>query len=240
MKLFKSLLAVAVVFSMSVQSFADTLTWKGPTHQLGIGLSTTDIAHIEFPEDIITITVEDEQYVDILRVQGYGARAYRMRSLEPRMATRAFFTGKSQKTYIVILTTDLPYRSFTQIVDSSAVDDVKAKIAKKFDQDDFIRAMALDQELPGVLRETHVIPNWFEGSGVSFELAEVWQSTTMTGLVVHAHNLRERETEVNIPAITIPRTDEWGKLVNAAMENMRLQPKGIAGDTGVMFLVFKR
>ncbi len=236
----KNFIAVVIVLAISVPAFADTLTWKGPRHQLGIGLSQTDVAHIEFPEDIINITVEDEQYVDILRVQGYGQRAFRMKSMEPRMATRAFFTGVSQKTYIVILTTDLPYRSFTQIVDSSSVEKVKEKIAKKFTEKDFLRSMALDEEMPGVLRETHVIPNWFEGAGVSFELAEVWQSTKMTGLVVHAHNLRDRETEVNIPAITIPRTDEWGKLTHAAMENMRLRPKGIAGDTGVLFLVFKR
>ena len=46
--------------------------------------------------------------------------------------------------------------------------------------------------------------------------------------------------EVNLPAISIPKTGEWGVLRRAAMENMRLAAKGKPHDTGVMFLIFAR
>ena len=219
---------------------AETIVWRGPTQTLTLGLTEDDIAHVEFPEPISNITVENQDYVDILVVDGYGNRAFRMRSLLPKMATRTFFTGESGSTYIVVLTTDVPYDAFVQIVDGKKIDDIARKVAKEFGPSDLVRAMALDADIPGVLRETFVIPNWFRGAGLTFDLAEVWQSATLTGLVVNVRNLLPAANEVNMPVITIPRTDEWGTLRYSAMENMRMEPAGRPGDQGVMFLVFTR
>lgn len=235
--------AVAAIAALSLWAgvaMADVVTWQGPTNTLTLGLSEEDISHVEFPEEIVNITLENSEYVDILVVKGYANRAFRMRSLLPKMATRAFFTGASGKTYIVVLTTDVPYRSFVQIVDGQDVEALRRKVADKFDENDLIKAMALDEDLPGVLRETHVIPNWFKGPGLSFELAEVWQTAKMTGLVVHVQNEYPVVNEVNLPAITVPRTDEWGILRRGAMENLRLAAKGQPNDKGILFLVFSR
>ena len=137
-------------------------------------------------------------------------------------------------------TTDVPYRSFVQIVDGSKLDNIAKDIARKFDMNDLVRSMALDKEVPGVLRETHVVPNWFRGGGLVFELSEIWQTPLLTGLVVNVRNETGAPTEVNLPSITIPKTGEWGILRKAAMENMRLAPKGRPSDTGTLFLVFSR
>jgi hypothetical protein len=231
--------SVLVLFA-SVSAVADTLVWRGPTHTVTIGLSEDDIAHIEFPEEIINVTIENQDYVDILVVEGYANRAFRMRSMLPKMATRTFFTGASGKTYIAVLTTDVPYRAFLQIVDAAELDDVARKVAQQFGPHDLIRAMAMEQDIPGILRETHVIPDWFRGAGLSFDLSEVWQSATLTGLVVNVRNALNGPNEVNLPAITIPKTDEWGVLRQASMENMRLAPTGKQGDQGVLYLVFER
>lgn len=236
-------LFAAFVMSFAVWALpaqAETVQWRGPTHTLTIGLSEEDISHIEFPEKITNITVENPEYVDILVVEGYAGRAFRMRALQPKMATRIFFTGASGKTYIVVVTTDVPYRAFVQIVDGTRLNEIGKAVSSKFDATDLVRAMAMDKEVPGVLRETHVIPKWFKGSGLTFELSEVWQTPLFTGLVVHVQNEQSSANEVNLPAITIPRTDEWGVLRLASMENMRLTPKGSPGERGVMFLVFKR
>ena len=229
-----------IVSLVAGTAMADTMVWKGPTHTLTIGLNQDDISHVEFPEEIVNVTVENSDYVDILVVEGYNNRAFRIRSLLPKMATRVFMTGASGETYIAVLTTDIPYRSFVEVVDARQIDDIAQKIAKKFDSNDLIRAMSQDVDVPGVLRETYVIPNWFKGSGVVFELTEVWQSPKFTGLVVHVRNDYAVPNEVNLPAITIPKTSEWGALRKASMENMRLSPKGKPGDKGVMFLVFDR
>lgn len=235
-----SLFAVVATFTLAQSAFAEVIPWKGPNHTITIGLSEEDISQVEFPEEITNITLENPDYVDIYVVADRGNKAFRMRSLLPKMATRMFMTGASQNTYIVVLTTDVPYSSFVQVVDASKVDDVKAKLGKKFGAQDLIRAMAQDKDLPGVLRETHLIPDWFRGNGLTFELSEVWQTPLFTGLVVHVTNERNEPNEVNLPAITIPRTDEWGTLRHAAMENMRLAPKGLPNDRGVMYLIFKR
>ncbi len=219
---------------------AETLVWRGPTHTLTIGLSEEDISHVEFPEKITNITVENPDYVDILVVEGYGNRAFRMRSMLSKMATRMFLTGASGKTYIVVATTDVPYHSFIQVADGTVIEDAARAAAKNFGPKDLIRAMAQEEEIPGVLRETYVIPGWFRGAGLDFELAEVWQSPQLTGLVVHVQNLYNTPNEVNLPAITIPQTDEWGVLRHAAMENMRLQAKGKKNDSGIMYLIFNR
>tara|TARA_Y100000780_G_scaffold211112_2_gene210092 strand:+ start:282037 stop:282777 length:741 start_codon:yes stop_codon:yes gene_type:complete len=233
-------LSFALVLAFTQAAFAEVVPWKGPTHTVTIGLNEEDISQIEFPEEITNITLENPDYVDVYVVADRGNRAFRMRSLLPKMATRMFMTGASGNTYIVVLTTDVPYSSFVEVVDASKIDDVKQLLSKKFGPQDLVRAMAMDKELPGVLRETHLIPDWFRGNGLTFELSEVWQTPLMTGLVVHVANERQQTNEVNLPAITIPRTDEWGILRHAAMENMRLAPRGLPNDRGVMFLVFKR
>ncbi len=233
------ILAFALVI-IPVVSMADTLVWRGPTHTMTIGVAEEDIAHIEFPEPIVNITVENQDYIDILVVEGYQNRAMRMRALLPKMATRMFLTGESGRTYIVVATTDVPYRAFLQIVDGKQIDDIAKKAASKFDATDLIRAMALDADIPGVLRETYVIPNWFKGAGIMFDLSEVWQTPLLTGLVVNVRNKFNTPNEVNIPAITIPMTDEWGTLRYSAMENMRLAPQGEPNDQGILFLVFAR
>jgi hypothetical protein len=221
-------------------AIADTMVWQGPTHTMTVGLNEDDISHIEFPEEISNITVENSDYIDILVVQGYSNRAFRMRSLKPKMATRMFLTGASGSTYIMVATTDVPYRSFVEVVDGRALENKRRNIAKQFGPSDFVRAMAEDAEIPGVIRETYVVPNWFQGSGFTFELSEVWQSPKLTGLTVHVQNDYKSVNEVNLPAISIPKTSEWGILRQASMENMRLEPKGKPNDKGVLFLIFER
>ena len=240
MKKWILLVALMVMTAVSAVSWADTLVWRGPTHTLTIGLSEVDISNIEFPEPIINVTVEDQDYLDILVVEGYENRAFRMRSLLPKMATRMFLTGESGTTYIAVVTTDVPYRAFLQIVDGKKIDDIARKAAEKFDDTDLIRAMALDKDIPGVLRETYVIPSWFKGNGLVFDLSEVWQSALLTGVVIHVRNEFSDPNEVNIPAVTVPKTDEWGELRYAAMENMRLAPKGKPNDRGILYMVFNR
>lgn len=237
-KLFLSFLVFGLLLTSA--GYTDAITWRGPTQTLTIGLSEQDIAHVEFPEEIINVTVENQDYVDILVVEGYANRAFRMRSLLPKMATRTFFTGKTGNTYIVVLTTDVPYKSFVRVVDGNKVDDLARAAAEKFGPTDLVRAMTLDADIPGVLRETYVIPNWFKGAGLTFDLSEIWQSAKLTGLVVHVRNDYAQPNEVNLPAITIPRTDEWGVLRTSAMENMRLAPRGKPDDKGILFLVFER
>ncbi|MDE0724769.1 MAG: hypothetical protein OSB62_08760 [Alphaproteobacteria bacterium] len=235
----KTLILSAFVLA-SFSSFADVIKWYGPTQTMTLGLSDVDISHVEFPEEITNITIENSDYVDVLVVEGYANRAFRMRSLLPKMATRAFLTGGSGNTYIVILTTDVPYRSFVRIEDGNRLNEISRKVSKKFNTTDLLRAMSEDSELPGVTRETHVIPNWFKGAGLSFELSEVWQTATLTGLVVHVKNDYPVPNEVNLPAISLPKTSEWGTLRKAAMENMRLSAKGKANDTGILYLMFAR
>ena len=219
---------------------AEVIPWRGPTHTITIGLSEEDISQVEFPEPINSVTIENPDYVDILVVADRNNKAFRMRSMLPKMATRAFLTGKSGQTYVVVLTTDVPYNTFVEVVDSSQADDLAQAVSREFGPQDLIRAMASDRDLPGVTRETHLIPEWFRGDGLVFELSEIWQSPKFTGLLVHVENNRNVENEVNIPALTIPRTNEWGVLRHAAMENMRLAPNGKPNDEGIMFLVFKR
>jgi hypothetical protein len=236
----KLLYTLLIALLLPLAAFADTLTWRGPTQTLTVGLTQDDIAHIEFPEPITNVTVENQDYVDVLVVEGYQNRAFRMRSLLPKMATRMFMTGASGNTYIVVATTDVPYRAFVQIVNGLEVDNVKSAIARKFGANDLVRAMAKDQDVPGVLRETMVIPNWFNGGSLTFDLSEVWQSPTLTGLVVNVRNNGRASAEVNLPAINLPKTDEWGQLRYAGMENLRLAPAGRPNDKGVLFLVFQR
>jgi hypothetical protein len=219
---------------------AENVVWQGPTKPITVGLSPDDIAHIEMPESITNIQVENSDYVEILIVEGYQNRAFRMKSTLPKMATRAFLTGASGNTYVMILTTDVPYRAYLTVSNGLEQEETKRKIAKQFGPHDLIRSMTQDENIPGVNRETYVIPNWFRGSGMSFDLAEVWQSPTLTGLVVHVRNDFAEPNEVNLPAITIPRTTEWGTLRFAAMENLRLAPQGEPNDKGVLFLVFIR
>lgn len=239
-KMFLRSLILAIMVVLPWLAHADTLTWYGPTKTLTIGLTQDDVSHVEFPEPIANVTLEDPSYVDILVVEGYNNKAFRMRSLLPKMATRMFLTGQSGNTYIVVLTTDVPYRSFLQIVNGLEQETVKRNIAKNFGPHDLIRSMAQDNDIPGVNRETYVIPNWFRGNGMSFDLTEVWQSAQLTGLVVHVRNENAAPNEVNLPAIVIPKTDEWGVLRYASMENLRLAPSGQPGDKGVLFLVFIR
>jgi hypothetical protein len=238
--LFLVALMVGLTMGMTATTAADTVVWRGPTKPLTLGLSQDDIAHIEFPEPITNVTLENPDYVDALVVEGYNNRAFRMRSLLPKMATRMFLTGASGNTYIVILTTDIPYRSYVQIVNGLEVDDLARKASSGFTAIDLVRAMALDADVPGITRETYVVPNWFRGSQMSFDLAEVWQNPKLTGLVVHVRNEANQVQEVNLPAITIPKTSEWGQLRHASMENLRLNPAGSPNDKGVMFLVFER
>lgn len=240
MKLMVKIVLAVCVLALSNAAMADTMVWRGPTHTMTIGLTETDISHIEFPEEITNITVENSDYVDILVVEGYGNRAFRVRSMLPKMATRMFLTGASGTTYIVVATTDVPYRAFLEIVDGRRIEEERIQISKQFGITDMVRAMAEDKELPGVMRETYVIPNWFKGAGLNFELSEVWQSPKFTGLVVHVQNQYNMANEVNLPAINIPKTSEWGVLRKAAMENMRLSAKGKPNDRGIMFLVFER
>lgn len=233
-------LAVLVLSLVATSAFADTLTWRGPTQTLTIGLSQDDISHVEMPEAITNVTLENQDYVDVLVVEGYNNRAFRMRSLLPKMATRMFLTGQSGNTYIVVLTTDVPYRAFIQVVNGLEIDSVARKVARKFGPHDLVRGMAQNQDMAGVQRETYVIPNWFRGGGLTFDLSEVWQSPRMTGLVVNVRNDTPAANEVNLPAVTLPRTNEWGSLRYAAMENLRLAPSGRPNDRGVLFLVFMR
>lgn len=234
------MVALSAFIFISFAASADVVKWYGPTQTMTIGLSDTDISHVEFPEEITNITIENSDYVDVLVVEGYANRAFRMRSLLPKMATRAFLTGASGNTYIVILTTDVPYRSFVRVEDGNRLNEISSKISKQFNMTDLLRAMAEDTELTGVTRETHVIPNWFKGAGLSFELSEVWQTATLTGLVVHVKNEYTVPNEVNLPAVSLPKTSEWGTLRKAAMENMRLAARGKANDTGILYLMFAR
>ena len=234
---FLSLLAL-VGFSTPV--YADVIPWRGPTHTITIGLNEEDISHVEFPESITSVTIENPDYVDVLVVADRNNRAFRMRSMLPKMATRAFLNGQSGQTYVVVLTTDVPYSTFVEVVDASQADEAAAAVSNQFGPRDLIRAMATDRDLPGVLRETHLIPEWFTGDGLNFELSEIWQTPKLTGLLVHVQNNRNQPNEVNVPALTIPRTNEWGVLRHASMENMRLSARGKPNDKGMLFLVFNR
>jgi|TARA_Y100001960_G_scaffold285513_1_gene322087 hypothetical protein len=237
----KKLLSVLAVLALSLTAAnAKNIQWSGDTDVLSIGLNTTDVSQVTMPEPIINITVEDPDYVDVLVVQGYGNKTFRMKSNYERMATRMFLTGKSGNTYVVIVSTDTPYYAIVKIVDGTKIDKIGRAISQKLDENALIRAMALDKEIPGINRETHVIPNWFTGSGLSFELSEIWQTPLLTGLVVHVQNIEPKVNEVNIPAIYIPKTDEWGELRKASMENLRLEPYGKPNDKGLLFLVFTR
>jgi hypothetical protein len=237
----KKLLSVLAVLALSLSvANAKNIKWSGDTDVLSIGLNTTDVSQVTMPEPIINITVEDPDYVDVLVVQGYGNKTFRMKSNYERMATRMFLTGKSGNTYVVIVSTDTPYYAIVKIVDGTKIDEIGRAVSQKLDENALIRAMALDKEIPGINRETHVIPNWFTGSGISFELSEIWQTPLLTGLVVHVQNLETKVNEVNIPAIYIPKTDEWGELRKASMENLRLAPYGKPNDKGLLFLVFTR
>jgi hypothetical protein len=238
--MFKYFLALLLLVTLGGYAQADTIVWRGPTKPVTLGLSQDDISHIEFPEPITNVTLENPDYVDALVVEGYNNRAFRMRSLLPKMATRMFLTGASGNTYIAILTTDIPYRSYIQIVNGLEIDDIKRKAASGFTPMDLVRAMALDVEVPGITRETYVVPNWFRGNNMSFDLAEVWQNAKLTGLVVHVRNEAPTPQEVNLPAVTIPKTTEWGQLRHASMENLRLNGAGQPNDKGVLFLIFVR
>ncbi|MCP5405701.1 MAG: hypothetical protein H6922_05725 [Pseudomonadaceae bacterium] len=231
---------LALMLLLPLAAMADTMVWRGPTQSLTIGLTQDDIAHVEMPEPITNVTLENQDYVDVLVVEGYNNRAFRMRSLLPKMATRMFLTGASGNTYILILTTDVPYRAFLQVVNGLEIDNVARKISNKFGPHDLVRGMATNTDMPGVQRETYVVPNWFKGGGLTFDLSEVWQSPKLTGIVVNVRNDTPAANEVNLPAVTLPRTDEWGTLRYAAMENLRMAPAGRPGDRGVLFLVFMR
>jgi len=232
------LMASLTIFAVSAQ--AKSLKWEGDEDVLSIGVNTTDISQVTFPEPIINITVEDPDYVDVLVVQGYGNKVFRMKSNYDKMATRMFLVGKSGNTYVAIISTGFPYSAIVKIVDGTKIDEIGRAISKKLDANDLIRAMALDKDIPGINREVHVIPNWFKGSGVSFEMSEIWQTPLLTGLVVHVSNDLTRTNKVNLPAIYIPKTDEWGELRRASMENLELAPRGKQGDKGLLFLVFTR
>lgn len=233
------LLLLALVL-MAVPALADTIVWRSPTKPITIGLSTTDYTQIMFPEPIAHVVVEDPSYIDGKPLEGYSGRAIMFQSLLPKMATRAFFTGQSGNTYIVILTTDVPYRTYIEVVDGVAMKQMKDSVASKMGPLDIVRAMAQDADVPGITRETYVIPNWFRGNGMTFDMSEIWQSPTMTGLVIHVRNENPQPNEVNLPAIVIPKTSEWGNLRFASMENLRLAPAGEPNDKGVLFLVFLR
>ena len=232
------LVASLTILTFSVQ--AKNLKWEGDEDVLSIGVNTTDISQVTFPEPIINVTVEDPDYIDVLVVQGYGNKVFRMKSNYEKMATRMFMVGKSGQTYVVIISTDLEYSAIVKIVDGTKIDEIGKAISKKLDANDLIRAMALDKDIPGINREVHVIPNWFKGSGLSFELSEIWQTPLLTGLVVHVKNNLARNNDVNLPSLYIPKTDEWGELRKASMENLKLSPKGTVGDKGLLFLVFTR
>jgi len=236
----KILSTLAVFMLMMTVAQAKTLKWEGDEEVLSLGVNMTDVSQITFPEPIINITVEDPDYVDVLVVQGYGNKTFRMKSNYDNMATRMFLTGQSGNTYVAIISTGIPYYAIVKIVDGTKINEIGQAIAKKLDENTLIRAMALDKEIPGINRETHVIPNWFTGSGLTFELSELWQTPLLTGLVVHVQNTETAVNEVNIPAISIPKTDEWGELRKASMENLRLEPYGKPGDKGLLFLVFTR
>lgn len=235
-----AVMAAVTAIGFSAPAEAEVIPWRGPTHTITIGLSEEDISQVEFPEPVTSVTIENPDYVDVLVVADRNNRAFRMRSLLPKMATRAFLTGQSGQTYVVVLTTDVPYSTFVEVVDASQADDIAAAVSREFGPRDLIRAMATEKELPGVLRETHLIPEWFRGGGVVFELSEIWQTPKFTGLAVRVENTRSQPNEVNIPALTIPRTNEWGVLRHASMENMRLAAKGKPNDKGMLFLIFKR
>lgn len=237
---FRTLLLIAVMLAATVTVWADTLVWRSPTKPLTIGLSTTDYTQIMFPEAIAHVVVEDPSYIDGKPLDGYSGRAIMFQSLLPKMATRAFFTGQSGNTYVVILTTDVPYRTYVEIVDGVAMKQMKESVSGKMGPIDLVRSMAQDADVPGVTRETYVIPNWFRGNGMTFDLSEIWQSPTLTGLVVHVRNENPQPNEVNLPAIVIPKTTEWGNLRFASMENLRLAPAGQPNDKGVLFLIFLR
>ncbi|PIZ30675.1 MAG: hypothetical protein COY40_04160 [Alphaproteobacteria bacterium CG_4_10_14_0_8_um_filter_53_9] len=232
--------ALLLSIVLMTSALAESVTWRGPTDTLTLGLSQDDISHIEFPEPITNVTLENPDYVDVLVVQGYNNRAFRVRSLLPKMATRAFLTGQSGNTYIAVFTTDIPYRAFVQVVNGLELDDIKKAVAKQFGPKEMVRAMSQDADIPGVLRETYVVPNWFKGGGLTFDLTEVWQSSTLTGLVVNVRNDSPVAAEVNLPAIAVPQTQEWGQLRYAAMENLRLAPSGKANSKGMLFLIFIR
>lgn len=232
------LVASLTIFAFSAQ--AKSLKWEGDEDVLSIGLNTTDISQVTFPETIINVTVEDPDYVDVLVVQGYANKVFRMKSNHQSMATRMFLTGKSGNTYVVVVSTDIPYYSIVKIVDGTKLNEIQEAISKKLDATDLIKAMALDKDMPGVNRETHVIPNWITGSGLDFELSEIWQTPLMTGLVVHVQNRQTTTNLVNLAALYIPKTSEWGELRKASMENLRLAPRGKKGDKGLLFLVFTR
>lgn len=237
----KKILTALLVFVLTITvAQAKTLKWEGDTDVLSIGINMTDVSQVTFPEPIINITVEDPDYVDVLVVQGYGNKTFRMKSNFENMATRMFLTGRSGNTYVAIVTTGVPYYAIVKIVDGTKINTIEKAIAKKIDENAIIRAMALDKDVPGINRETHVIPNWFRGSDLVFELSEIWQTPLLTGLVVHVQNTSRNLNEVNVPAINIPKTDEWGELRKASMENLRLEPYGKPGDKGLLFLVFTR
>lgn len=237
----KKLLSTILVFVLAATvAQAKTLKWEGDEDVLSIGLNTTDVSQVTFPEPIINITVEDPDYIDVLVVKGYGNKTFRMKSYFDNMATRMFLTGKSGNTYVAIVSTGVSYHAIVKIVDGTKINTIEKAIAQKLDEKALIRAMALDKDIPGVNRETHVIPNWFTGAGLSFEMSEIWQTPLLTGLVVHVQNTETKVNEVNIPAIYIPKTDEWGELRKASMENLRLEPYGKPGDKGLLFLVFTR
>lgn len=231
---------LAGAFAVTPPLMADTLVWRSPTKPLTIGLSTSDYTQVMFPEPIKAVTLENPSYIDGKPLDGYNGQAIMFQSLLPKMATRGFFVGQSGNTYILILTTDVPYRTYIEIVDGVALKQMKESIASQMAPHDLVRAMAMDTDVAGITRETYVIPNWFRGSGMTFDLSEVWQSPTMTGLVVHVRNENPTPNEVNLPAIVIPQTSEWGNLRFASMENLRLAPAGQPNDKGVLFLIFLR
>jgi hypothetical protein len=237
----KRILTILAVFVFAISAAqAKNLKWEGDEDVLSIGVNMTDVSQVTFPEAIINITVEDPDYVDVLVVQGYGNKTFRMKSNYDNMATRMFLTGTSGNTYVAIVSTGVSYYAIVKIVDGTKINEIGQAISSKLDENALIRAMALDKDIPGINRETHVIPNWFTGSGLEFELSEIWQTPLLTGLVVHAQNTLNKVNDVNIPAIYIPKTDEWGELRKASMENLKLEPYGKPGDKGLLFLVFTR
>ncbi len=240
MRMRLTLLTLAMALLALSGIHADTLVWRSPTKPLTIGLSTGDYTQVMFPEPIKAVTLENPSYIDGKPLDGYNGQAIMFQSLLPKMATRGFFVGQSGNTYILVLTTDVPYRTYIEIVDGVAMKQLKESVASKMGPHDLIRAMAQDIDVPGITRETYVVPNWFRGSGMTFDLSEIWQSPTMTGLVVHVRNENSVPNEVNLPAIVIPKTTEWGNLRFASMENLRLAPAGQPNDKGVLLLIFLR
>lgn len=237
----KKILSALVVFMfVATVAQAKTLKWEGDENVLSLGVNTTDVSQVTFPEPIINITVEDPDYLDVLVVQGYANKTFRMKSNYDNMATRMFLTGKSGNTYVAVISTGISYHAIVKIVDGTKINEIGQAISSKLDENALIRAMSLDKDIPGINRETHVVPNWFTGTGLEFELSEIWQTPLLTGLVVHVQNTYTKINEVNIPAIYIPKTDEWGELRKASMENLKLEPYGKPGDKGLLFLVFTR